>query len=268
MQTDTTPTYEVFAIKYASVHRVRQSNFLEPIDGDPDGMMPLDFFVWLIRGEGQLVLIDTGFSHVSAIARNRAFLQEPVQALQAMGIDVKDIRDVVITHLHYDHAGNIHQFPQAKIWLQEREIAYATGKCMCDHKQNHFFALDDISVVLKRLYAGEVQLIDGQHCLAPGIELYRVGGHTDGLQIVRVFTKRGWIVLASDAAHYYENLEKQNPFPAIFNREDMINGYHLINRLSDQYENIIPGHDPQVCQRFPSLNIPGSVIHQIDGIPV
>lgn len=263
MQQDGIQQYEVYAIKYASVDRVRQSNFLDPIDGDPDALMPLDFFVWLVRGEDRLLLVDTGFSHVSALARKRAFLQEPLLALAAMGVAADDIRDVAITHLHYDHAGNVSQFPSARIWLQEREMAYATGKCMCDQKQNHFFALDDISVVLKRLYEGEVHLIDGMHSFAPGIEFHRVGGHTDGLQIVRVMTRKGWVVLASDAAHYYENLEKLNPFPAIFSKADMMAGYALIRQLADGADNIIPGHDPLVCERYERVELPGSHIYRI-----
>lgn len=263
MQASGIPQYEVHAIKYASVGRARQSNFLEPVDGDPDALMPLDFFVWLVRGADQLLLVDTGFSQVSALARKRSFLQEPVQALKALGIQAGDIRDVAITHLHYDHAGNVNQFPNARIWLQEREIAYATGKCMCDQKQNHFFALDDIAVVLKRLYEGEVRLIDGMHPFAPGIEFHRVGGHTDGLQIVRVMTAKGWVVLASDAAHYYENLEKRNPFPAIYSKADMMAGYTLIGQLADGAGNIIPGHDPRVCERFTPLELPGSPIYRI-----
>ncbi|QNP48889.1 N-acyl homoserine lactonase family protein [Diaphorobacter aerolatus] len=256
-------SYEVYAIKYASVERARQSNFLEPVDGDPDAPMPLDFFVWLVRGGDQLLLIDTGFSRVSALARNRSFVQEPVAALAALGVQASDVKHVVLTHLHYDHAGNVNQFPDATVWLQEREIAYATGKCMCDRKQNHFFALDDIAVVLKRLYEGEVRLIDGAHAFAPSIEFHRVGGHTDGLQIVRVMTTKGWVVLASDAAHYYENLARMNPFPAIFSKADMMTGYGLIRQLADGDANIIPGHDPRVCERFERLDIPGSSIHRI-----
>lgn len=260
----TQESYEVYAIKYASVDRVRHSNFLDPIDGDGDALMPLDFFVWLVRGHGQLLLVDTGFSQVSALARNRRFLQDPLDALKRLGIAVDDVRNVAITHLHYDHAGNVNLFPNAKVWLQEREIAYATGKCMCDAKQNHFFALDDIAVVLKRLYQGEVCLVDGMHAFAPGIELHRIGGHTDGLQIVRVMTEKGWVVLASDAAHYYENLEKRNPFPAIYSKPDMMKGYELIRQLADGDDNIIPGHDPAVCTKFPALaEHPGAPIYRI-----
>ena len=257
------PAYEVYAIKYASVERPRQSNFLAPAGGDPAAVMALDFFVWLVRGHGQLLLVDTGFSQVSALARQRRFLLSPAESLQRLGLQPGDIPHIAITHLHYDHAGNVHLFPNARIWLQQREMAYATGQCMCDAKQNHFFALDDIGVVLKRLYAGDVALIDGDHAFAPGIGFHRIGGHTDGLQVVSVMTAQGRVVLASDAAHYYENLQQRNPFPAIHNREDMMAGYERIEAIAERPELIIPGHDPLVCERFERVDAPGAHIYRI-----
>jgi glyoxylase-like metal-dependent hydrolase (beta-lactamase superfamily II) len=134
---------------------------------------------------------------------------------------------------------------------------------MCDPKQNHFFSTDDVACLIKRLYQGNVQLVDGFHELRDGIELHRVGGHTDGLQVVRVRTARGWVVLASDAAHYRENLLKDNPFPAIHNLDDMLLGYARIRELADGEENIVPGHDPQVCVRFPSVGVPGVHAYRI-----
>jgi glyoxylase-like metal-dependent hydrolase (beta-lactamase superfamily II) len=225
--------------------------------------MALDFFVWLVRGPGCLLLVDTGFSAVSALARGRRFLVPPLQSLQALGVEAGQITDLAITHLHYDHAGNVGQFPTARIWLQEREMQYATGRCMCEGGASHFFAVDDIAVVLGRLHAGQVRLIDGFHEIAPGIQLHRVGGHTDGLQVVRVHTRRGWIVLASDAAHYYENLSRRNPFPAIHSRPDMERGYALIESLADGESHIIPGHDPLVCQRFERVGQGDSQVFRI-----
>lgn len=247
--------YEVIAVKYATVDRARQSNFLHPVDGDPQAPMALDFFVWLVVGNGTVTLVDTGFSEVSALVRGRQYIHTPVDALRSLGYSPEAVSDVVITHLHYDHAGNIGEFPNATIWVQDREVRYATGDCMCDPKQNHFFSTDDISCLVKRLYQGNVRLIDGEHQLRDGIELHRVGGHTDGLQIVRVRTKKGWVVLASDAAHYYENLATENPFPAIYSLDDMLRGYAQIRRLAESNDLIVPGHDPLVCTRFPSLGV-------------
>lgn len=255
--------FQVLAIRYATVERFRKDNFLMPVSGAPDARMRLDFFVWLVVGHGTVLLVDTGFSALSALVRNRQFLTPPVEALAALGHPVASITDVAITHLHYDHAGNLGEFPDATVWIQDSEVRYATGRCMCDAKQSHFFAPDDIGCLVRRLHEGRVRLIDGRHVLRDGIEFYRVGGHTDGLQVVRVRTAAGWVVLASDAAHYYENLATANPFPAIFSLDDMLTGYALIRGLADGEHNIVPGHDPAVCERYPAVDAPGVQAYRI-----
>lgn len=258
-----TPQYQIIAIKYATVDRRRQDNFLHPVSGSPDDLMALDFFVWLIVGPDTVVLVDTGFSPASALVRQRAYLVSPTESLKCLGYGLQDIQDVVVTHLHYDHAGNLDEFPNASIWVQEREVQFATGKCMCDPRLNHFFATDDISRLIKRLYQGNVLFINGEHSLRDGIELHCVGGHTDGLQVVRVHTVKGWVVLASDAAHYYENLTLKNPFPAVFSMDDMLAGYEKLADLADGEANIVPGHDPMVCERFPAVNAVGVHAYRI-----
>ncbi len=254
--------FEILAVRYATVVRRRQDNFLRPVD-EPDAPMPLDFFVWLVIGRNRLLLVDTGFSQVSSVVRKRPYLVPPVQALEQLGYAASAIDDLAITHLHFDHAGNLDAFPNARIWVQEREIQFATGRCMCDRKMNHFFAFEDIGTLVGRLYAGQVNPVDGQFSLCDGIELHRVGGHTDGLQIVRVRTARGWVVLASDAAHYYENLAQNNPFPAIYDVEEMTAAYRLIHELADGEANIVAGHDPLVRERFPSLQHPSVDAYRI-----
>lgn len=254
--------YKVFALKYASVARKRSDNFLYPVENGEDSMT-LDFYVWLLASKDHVVLVDTGFSQRSSMVRNREFLMEPLKLLQRIGYEAHDIQDVIITHLHYDHAGNLDKFPEAKIWVQERELHYATGKNMCDPKNNHFYSTHDMSEAITCLYDGQLQVIDGFYSLSEGVELFLVGGHTDGLQAVRVKTAKGWIVLASDAAHYYENLITRNPFPAIHSIEDMKKGYEQIERLASAYENIIPGHDPLVITSYPIVSNTNNLICQI-----
>ena len=79
-----------------------------------------------------------------------------------------------------------------------------------------------------------------------------MGGHTDGLQVVRVPTKRGWIVLASDASHYYMNMQTENPFPLVYSVGDMVQGYATMADLADSPRHIVPGHDPLVMQEYPA----------------
>lgn len=254
-ETRDTPAYEVYAIRYATVERLAVDNFLRR-DGH-DGVMPLDFYVWLIRGPGVEVLVDTGFSAEAAAARNRRFITPPPDALRAMGVAPEAVSHLVLTHLHYDHAGNTRAFTGARIHLQDDEMQYATGRYMCHPGLNHFFAVEDVKTMVQHTFDGRTEFHDGDGTVLPGITLHRIGGHTHGLQVVRVFTRRGWMVLASDAAHYYRNLQERNPFPAIFNLGEMLEGYRLLDRLADSREHIVPGHDPEVMRRYRRLDIAG-----------
>ena len=124
------PEYELFAIRYATREARRSDHF---IGGDPhDGPMPMDYFVWVARGGGRTFVIDTGFTAEVAQKRKRTFLPRPDRgAGPALGIDADTVEDVILTHLHYDHVGNFDRFPKARFHLQERELAYATGRYMC-----------------------------------------------------------------------------------------------------------------------------------------
>lgn len=247
------PNYEVYAVHLGSADRRAQDNFLTP--DVHDGPMPLDFYIWVIRGDGRLIVVDTAFSEHSGARRNRRLLVTPSNALKAMGHAPGDVKDVIITHLHYDHAGGLQDFPDAQLHIQDSEMSFATGRHMCHPQINHFFEVEDVVQMVREVYAGRVCFYNGEAELAPGVSIHRVGGHTDGLQIVRIHTLRGWVVLASDALHYYANYNKNNPFPAIFNIGDMLQGYQLIDRLADSRDHIIPGHDPLVRDLYPKVAV-------------
>ncbi len=74
----------------------------------------------------------------------------------------------------------------------------------------------------------------------------------DMLQVVRVNTRRGWVVLASDASHLYANIERGNPYPIIFREDQMLEGWETLRRLADSEAHIIPGHDPKVMDLYPA----------------
>ncbi|MEQ8354432.1 MAG: N-acyl homoserine lactonase family protein [Kiloniellaceae bacterium] len=249
------PCYEVLALRYATVARQPQENFISP---DPhDGPLSMDYFVWVIRGEGRNIVVDTGFGAQAAQRRGRRLLQPPRQGLEALGIDCDAVADVVITHLHYDHAGNLQDFPKATFHLQDAEIAYATGRLMCHGMLRHAYNVEDVVTMVRKVYAGRVCFHDGAAEIAPGVTLHRVGGHTQGLQVVRVPTGRGAVVLASDAAHFYANIRNRDPFPIVVNVGDMLEAYETVERLADSPDHVIPGHDPEVMRLYPRTD-PGA----------
>lgn len=242
--------YEIHAVRYAhNAAATRAGNFL---GGDPhDGPMPLDFFVWAIRGNGRTVLVDTGFDETVATKRGRRILRSPGEGLRCIGIDPDTVEDVVVTHLHYDHCGNYGLFPRARYHLQDREMAYATGRCMCHAVLRVPFEAEDVVAMVRKVFEGRVTFHDGDRELAPGITLHRLGGHSKGLQVVRVWTRRGWTVLASDASHFYANMEESRPFHLLHNVEETLEGYRRLYELASDRSAVIPGHDPAVLERYP-----------------
>jgi glyoxylase-like metal-dependent hydrolase (beta-lactamase superfamily II) len=243
--------YEIYAIRYATMSpRTPHMNYLLP-DPHETSAADLDYFVWLIRGEGRDILVDTGFNAAEAQARSRKLTLNPVDALAAFGVEANDIRDVIVTHLHYDHAGNLDRFPNARFHLQDREMSYATGRCMCHGTLRHPFSVDHVTLMVRHVFSERVTFHNGDGEVAPGVTLHRVGGHSDGLQVVRVETARGPVVLASDASHYYGNMQRKNPFPILYNLGDMMEGWEIVKRLAGHPDRAIPGHDPIVTEIYP-----------------
>ena len=245
--------YEVYAIKYAHHARRASENFIGGVPHDVhDGPMPLDYFVWLIRGAGREIVVDTGFSAPMAAKRQRDHIRCPTEGLRLLGVDATKIKDVVVTHLHYDHIGNFDLFPAATFHLQDLEMNYATGRHMGQPVFGGAYEVEDVVGMVRRVYAGRVRFHDGDAGIAPGIWLHLIGGHTMGLQVVRVATRRGWVVLASDASHFYANMEQVRPFPIVYSVAAMVEGYDRLRALADSPAHIIPGHDPLVLERYPA----------------
>ena len=254
------PEYEVYAIKYATREARRKQHF---IGGDPhDGPMAMDYFVWLIRNAERTYVVDTGFGAEVATKRGRTLLRSPAQGLALLDCDVNLVSDVILTHLHYDHVGTFDSFSIARFHLQDDEMAYATGRHMRHKQFNHGYEVDEVVGMVRMVYKDRVSFYNGEAELAPGVTIHRIGGHTHGVQCVRVNTRRGWMVLASDTSHYYEHFEKNRVFTTMFNLGEAVDGYATLKRLAASPRHVIPGHDPLVMQRYPAVSA------ELDGIAV
>jgi glyoxylase-like metal-dependent hydrolase (beta-lactamase superfamily II) len=259
--------YEIFAIRYAhNAERKAHENF---IGGDAhDGPMPMDFFVWALKGGGRTIVIDTGFDEKMAAKRQRRVLRPVAEGLKAAGIDVRSVKDVVLTHMHYDHAGNHDILPNATYHVQDREMQYCTGRCMCHSTLRHPFEAEDVTAMVNKLYQGRVTFHDGASEVADGVSVHLVGGHSRGLQFVRVRTRRGWVVLASDASHYYANFEQRRPFPIVCDLSEMLEGYNAMLKLASSPAHVVPGHDPLVLKRYPAQSGGPADIVRLDADPL
>lgn len=257
--------WEVYAIKYADRDaRTRADSFI--FDDNHDAPHAMDYFMWLIRGQGRVILVDTGYDSAEAAVRERPIRIEPIAALAPFDLRPEDVTEIIVTHLHYDHAGGLHLFPNARLHLQAAEMAYATGPCMCHDTLRMPFTAKHVCEAIKRLYSGKVIFHDGDAEIADGVTVHRIGGHSRGLQAVRVRTQAGWLVLASDAAHFYENVMARKPFPIVVDLQDMLDGFDRLRQLASAPGLIVPGHDPLVCQYFETAM--ADHVHRLDVGPV
>lgn len=243
-------TWQVHAVKYADRNaRVRGDSFI--FDDNHDAPHPMDYFMWVLRRGDEVILVDTGYDDAEAAARHRPIRMAPDAALAPLGLRAADITTLIVTHLHYDHAGGLHLFPNATLHMQAAEMAFATGPCMCHDTLRMPFTAGHICEAVQRLYAGKVVFHDGDAQVTDGVTVHCIGGHSRGLQAVRVRTEAGWLVLASDAAHYYENFLACKPFPIVVDLQEMLDGFDRLEALASSKNLIIPGHDPIVRTAFP-----------------
>ncbi|MWV26485.1 MBL fold metallo-hydrolase [Erythrobacter sp. GH3-10] len=218
--------------------------------------MPLDYFVWAIHREGHPpVIVDTGFGAAAAAARGREITRPIRKSLRDAGIDRLGVTDVILTHLHYDHAGGLGDFPNARFHVQDAEMAFATSRHVCDAPTRAPFDGEPVAELVRRLYADQVVFHDGDAEFAPGIGLRLVPGHTAGLQAVVCDTARGAVVLASDAAHLYANITRKLPFPIFIDEGEYARAQNRVMELAGgSLDHLIPGHDPLVLACFPTEN--------------
>ena len=147
-------------------------------------------------------------------------------------------------------------------------MRFATGPHMARPTFATAYTPDHVCNLVRKTFQGRVVFHDGDREIAPGVSVHLLGGHTMGLQCVRVRTRRGWIVLASDAAHFFENMERSAPFPIVFSVADMLAGHDRIASLADSSDHIIPGHDPLVTNIYPAYNDSlNGIVSRLDADP-
>ncbi len=242
--------YRIYAVQYA--HRETTSS--EVFYGDRrDAPMAMAYFVWAVTDGERTVVVDLGFTEAVGTRRGRQFLRSPDRGLAEVGIDVDRVEHVIITHFHYDHTGNHAHFPRATFYVQEAEMAFYTGRHARQPAFRHSVEVDDIVALVRLSYEGRIAYVDGEREILPGIRVHRVGGHTAGMQIVTVQTAHGQAVLASDAAHYYHNLEDNVPFNTLHDVPGTYHAFRRIRELADAPDLIVPGHDPLVLERLQSV---------------
>ncbi len=246
--------YEVFAVRFAHVP-YPVSSLVAGAERGPQVDIP--FMMWPIRDAagGRVLLVDAGFYRDKFIRQWKPLdYVRPSDALSSgLGIAPEKVTDVIITHSHWDHADGADLFPNATVWIQKDEYEHYVGAA--GEVRNRGGVDADDAVMLAGLKErGRVRLVEGDDQeIAPGIRVYTGGKHTFASQYVAVTTRTGVVILASDNAYLYQNLEQRLPIAQTLDPDANLAAQRRMLRLAAEPRLVVPGHDPAVFTRFPAV---------------
>lgn len=122
-------------------------------------------------------------------------------------------------------------------------IRYAHREASARGESLHLAEPADTAYLLKQNLAGRVSLVDGEYQVLPGITTHKPDGHTTDLQVVRVRTASGHVVLAANGRHFYDNIGQDRPYAVVNELPAMYEAFDTIRALADDTGLIVPGTD-------------------------
>jgi glyoxylase-like metal-dependent hydrolase (beta-lactamase superfamily II) len=247
-------SYEIIAVRYGTLKSHKSELFYRyQAYGEPDASQDMDFFFYVLRDGDEVIVVDTGFLPAAAVPRGRECLTAPAQALERLGVNPATVSRLVITHMHWDHIGNVGLFGNSELFVPQAELEFWERPLARNVQMWAHVDPDGVALLEAAWHDGRAVATGAQHEIAPGLHAITVGGHSPGQQVLVVETASGPVVLASDAVHLYEELELERPFSVMVSLPEMIDAYALLKRLAGEGATIVPGHDPLVTTRYPDL---------------
>ncbi|MEQ6896152.1 N-acyl homoserine lactonase family protein [Microbacterium sp. KR10-403] len=249
-------TWQVVIIKHGTRMTTRSDAFMNySFYGERDAPHRVDYYFWVLRRGDQAVIVDTGYSRHEGTRRGREVLIDPVDALRELGIDPEAGHPVVITHAHYDHIGNVDAFPNSPVYISRAELDFWTSPMARKTLFAHYGDPTSVDALEPARRQGRLHTFDSEVVVRPGIIASVVGGHTPGQSVVSVTTVEGVVMLASDAMHFHEELERDMLFQSM---ADLPASFDALERLRrSPAARIVSGHDARELSRHAAL--PGAL---------
>jgi glyoxylase-like metal-dependent hydrolase (beta-lactamase superfamily II) len=248
--------WEVIAVRYGTRMTVKTAVYLNYESyGEPDAPLRMDYFFWILRNSQETIVIDTGFSAASGERRKREMTIAPAAALARLGIDPLAVKRLILTHVHWDHTGNLDLFPNAQIFMSRTEYDFIRS----DVARRPLLAavMDEVDngSIIRMAAQGRVTFLGPEDRSIQDVVLQELPGHSPGQMAVIVKRPEGDVVLSSDVAHYYEELALDRPFIVVTDLPAMYRSLAALREMAARPGAVVvPGHDPEVMRRFTPLD--------------
>lgn len=240
-------------LKVGEFHGIEHSNLTYLMSAGTKLVAPI--IMYLVQSNDRMVLVDTGPSDEEWAKKYHHGLTQteemkPVNALKNIGVDAKDIEFIVNTHLHWDHCFNNKLFPNAKIFVQKREMEFAISP-LPPHWV--FYESHQLGMTPPWLSAlDRIVAVEGDYKLFPGLTLVTIPGHTPGMQGLLVEdTDHGRTLIASDCCGLFENWTGRGVYKHIPSgiHYSLPEYYETFKKMEMLCDFVLPGHDATVFDK-------------------
>lgn len=246
------PEYEIYALKYAGPFRSSGALLLWLSEWEKTAERY--YYFWYIKGGETPIIVDCGVSPQAAALKNTTGYVNPSDVLARIGVDASEVKMVILSHLHWDHASGIELFPNATFYVQQKEFDFWTKDPLA--KRGPFARFPDMSsmdVVTGLKGTERLVLIDGDDEILPGIDVLFAPGHSPGLQAVAVNTVKGTAIIGSDSAAIFRNYKEDWPSGITIDVAATLRTYDKLREKATSIDLIFPGHDRQMLENYPKV---------------
>ena len=244
--------YEIYALKYAGPFVRTGAHLLWYRDWDK--IEKINYYIWCIRGAGETVVVDAGVTPQIARERELDGYVSPAEVLARINVEADEVRHVVITHMHFDHAGGVSLFPRATFYIQEDEYRFWHENPIAARPPFRQVSDPASNAYLASLEGTDrLVLLKGDRQILPGIQCLLSPGHTVALQTVAVDTPKGTAIVGSDCAHVFRNYTEDWPSCLIVDLVGWMKTYDKLRERVSAPDLLFPGHDRLLLDNYPQV---------------
>jgi len=239
--------YELYALAYG----FSRSRHGALVRGAGEERVDNAWLFFAALSDTRRVLIDTGCGDYHPKEPEHALgFVEPAGLLSEVRVEPAQITDVIATHMHFDHIGDVLRYDRATVYVQREALEHARSLVGPERPHVQAVRLVDVEAMEEIDRQGRLMVLEGDYEVAPGLSVRLSGGHAAGLQHVVVETQQGRFVLASDDAYLYENVEREVPPGFCRDFARTARSLKEMKALVEDPVRVIPGHDYAITKRF------------------